>query len=172
MASASSTADSKYSSMCDALQMPPRKLKRKEDAMTSTKLTVETYVAAPLPEIWRAWNAPDDIKQWNAASDDWHTTKSAVDLRVGGAFSSRMEAKDGSMGFDFAGTFTKIIEHQLIECSFGDRALVVEFIARDKDITVRETFDAEATHSVEQQRQGWQAILDNFARHVGARRHA
>ena len=136
------------------------------------KITVETKIAAPIEEVWRAWTTPDDIKQWNAASDDWHTTGATVDFRVGGAFSSRMEAKDGSMGFDFAGTYTKINEHQLIECSFGDRVLVVEFIARDKDITVRETFDAESTHSVEQQRQGWQAILDNFARHVGARRHA
>src|SRR3979411_3315747 len=128
MGSGSSTAYSKYSSMRDALQMPPRKLKRKDDAMTSTKLTVETHVAAPLQEIWRAWNAPDDIKQWNAASDDWHTTKSAVDLRVGGTFSARMEAKDGSMGFDFAGTYTKVVEHKLIESTFGDRVLLVEFI--------------------------------------------
>jgi len=136
------------------------------------KITVETKIATPIEEVWRAWTTPDDIKQWNAASDDWHTTSATVDLRVGGTFSSRMEAKDGSMGFDFAGTYTKIIEQRLIECSFGDRVLVVEFIARDKDVTVRETFDAESTHSVEQQRQGWQAILDNFARHVGAGRRA
>jgi uncharacterized protein YndB with AHSA1/START domain len=136
------------------------------------KITFETKIAAPIEEVWRAWTTPDDIKQWNAASDDWHTTSATVDLRIGGAFSSRMEAKDGNMGFDFAGTYTKIIEHQLIECSFGDRVLVVEFIARDKDVTVRETFDAESTHSVEQQRQGWQAIFDNFARHVAARRRA
>jgi uncharacterized protein YndB with AHSA1/START domain len=70
---------------------------------------------------WRAWNTPDDIKQWNAAPDDWHTTRSAVDLRVGGAFSARMEAKGGSMGFDFAGTYTKVVEHRLIESDFGGR---------------------------------------------------
>jgi uncharacterized protein YndB with AHSA1/START domain len=113
-----------------------------------------------------------DIKQWNAASDDWHTTKSAVDLRVGGAFSARMEAKDGSMGFDFAGTYTKVVEHKLIEVSFGDRVLLVEFIAGQDGITVRETFDTESTHSVEQQRQGWQAILNNFKKHVESNRPA
>ena len=79
------------------------------------KITVETEVAAPVAEVWRAWTTPADIVQWNAASDDWLTTQAAVDLRAGGAFSSRMEAKDGSMGFDFAGTYTRIVEHKLIE---------------------------------------------------------
>ena len=132
------------------------------------KITVETKVSAPIDVVWRAWNTPADIMQWNAASDDWHTTKSTVDLRVGGAFSSRMEAKDGSMGFDFAGTYTKIIEHKLIESRFGVRTLVVEFIAGPDSVTVRETFEAESTHSKEQQRQGWQAILDNFKKYVEA----
>ena len=134
------------------------------------KITVEVTIAAPIEDVWRAWITPDDIKQWNAASDDWHTTNATVDLRVGGAFSSRMEAKDGSMGFDFAGTYTKVAHHKLIECSFGDRVLVVEFFGGVDGVTVRETFDAEATHSVEQQREGWQAILNNFARHVEASR--
>ena len=134
------------------------------------KITVETIIDAPVEAVWRAWTTPDDIKQWNAASDDWHTTKASVDLRVGGAFSSRMEAKDGSTGFDFAGTYTKIVKNQLIECSFGDRVLLVEFAAGTNGVTVRETFDAESTHSVEQQREGWQAILNNFARHVESRR--
>ena len=130
------------------------------------QITVEASIAAPMPQVWRAWNTPEDIKQWNAASDDWHTTKSAVDLRVGGTFSSRMEAKDGSMGFDFAGTYTKIVEHQLIESSFGGRKLVVEFVPAPDGVTVRETFDAETTFPLEQQRQGWQAILNNFKKHV------
>jgi uncharacterized protein YndB with AHSA1/START domain len=133
--------------------------------MTS-RITVEAKIAAPIGQVWRAWNTPDDIKQWNAASDDWHTTKSAVDLRVGGAFSARMEAKDGSMGFDFAGTYTKVVEHKLIESTFGGRVLLVEFIGGQDGVTVRETFDSEPTHSVEQQRSGWQAILNNFKRHV------
>jgi uncharacterized protein YndB with AHSA1/START domain len=130
------------------------------------KITVETKVAAPIDRVWQAWTTPADIKQWNAASEDWHTTAASVDLREGGAFSSRMEAKDGSMGFDFAGTYTKIVEHELIECSFGDRTLRAEFETGADGVTVREIFDAESTHSVEQQRQGWQAILDNFARYV------
>jgi uncharacterized protein YndB with AHSA1/START domain len=132
------------------------------------KITVETKVSAPVQEVWRAWNTPKDIKQWNAASDDWHTTKAEVDLRVGGTFSSRMEAKDGSMGFDFIGTYTKVIEHELIESSFGDRVLLVEFIPGPGGVIVRETFDSEPTHPIEQQRQGWQSILNNFAQHVAA----
>jgi uncharacterized protein YndB with AHSA1/START domain len=133
------------------------------------KITVETVVKAPVAEVWRAYTTPDDIKQWNTASDDWHTTKSAVDLRVGGTFTSRMEAKDGSFGFDFAGTYTRIVPNELIEYSFGDRAGVVEFVTTASGVTVRVTFDAESEHPVEQQRQGWQAILNNFARHVQAR---
>lgn len=130
------------------------------------KIIVETLVKAPIAAVWHAWTTPDDIKKWNTASDDWHTTKASVDLRVGGEFSSRMEAKDGSMGFDFAGTYTKVQQDQLIESSFGDRALVVEFLAGPNGVTVRETFDAESTHSLEQQRDGWQSILNNFARYV------
>jgi uncharacterized protein YndB with AHSA1/START domain len=135
------------------------------------KITVEAKVAAPIDQVWRAWNTPDDIKQWNAASDDWHTTTSTVDLRVGGAYSARMEAKDGSMGFDFAGTYTKVVEHKLIESTFGERTLLVEFIPIHDGVTVRETFDAETTYSIEQQRGGWQSILNNFKKHVEARRH-
>jgi uncharacterized protein YndB with AHSA1/START domain len=130
------------------------------------KITVETKVAAPIEQVWRAYTSPDDIKRWNAASDDWHTTTAMVDLREGGAFSSRMEAKDGSMGFDFAGTYTKIVAPRLIEYRFGDRIAAVEFTEVPAGVAVRVTFDAEATHSIEQQRGGWQAILDSFARHV------
>ena len=134
-------------------------------------ITVETTVAAAVEDVWRAWITPDDIKRWNAASDDWHTTNATVDLRVGGAFSSRMEAKDGSMGFDFSGTYTKIVEHELIEYSLEDgRVVQVEFAAGDNGVTVRETFEAESANAAEQQRQGWQAILNNFARHVEASR--
>ena len=126
------------------------------------KITVKVTIATPVEKVWKAWTTPGDIMQWNAASDDWHTTEATVDLREGGAFSSRMEAKDGSMGFDFAGTYTKVIENKLIECELGDRVLVVEFIADANETTVLETFDAESTHTEEQQRQGWQAILDRF----------
>ncbi|MXS85683.1 ATPase [Nitrosomonas sp. HPC101] len=130
------------------------------------KITVETIVKAPVAEVWRAYTTPEDIKQWNTASDDWHTTQSTIDLREGGQFSSRMEAKDGSFGFDFTGTYTRIVPNELIEYSFGDRTSVVEFAPGASGVTVRIAFDAESENPVEQQRQGWQAILDNFAKHV------
>ncbi len=136
--------------------------------MTAERIIVETIVDAPLTKVWSAYTTPEDITQRNAASDDWHTTKASVDLRAGGQFSSRMEAKDGSMGFDFAGTYTNIVENKLIEYSFGDRHATVEFVEGDKGVTVRVAFDSESTHSIEQQKQGWQAILNNFARHVQA----
>lgn len=134
------------------------------------RITVETTVAAPLDQVWQAYTTPDDIVQWNAASDDWHTVRATVDLREGGAFSSRMEAKDGSMGFDFAGTYTRIVPHQRIEYDFGDRKAEVDFIPGPGGVTVRVVFDAETVFPAEQQRGGWQAILDNFARHVAAER--
>jgi len=130
------------------------------------KITVETLVKTPIAKVWSAYTTPADIKQWNAASEDWHTTSAAVDLREGGAFTSRMEAKDGSFGFDFAGTYTKIVSMELIAYSFGDRVAVVEFVPGATGVCVRVTFDAETEHSVDQQRQGWQAILNNFAKHV------
>ena len=130
------------------------------------QISVETKVAAPAEKVWNAYITPEDIKRWNAASDDWHTTAASVDLRVGGQFSSRMEAKDGSFGFDFAGTYTSVVPLKRLEYSFGDRNATVEFDAGEDGVLVRVTFDAEETHSVDQQRAGWQAILNNFARHV------
>ncbi len=131
-------------------------------------ITVSTIVDAPMDEVWRRWINPADIMQWNAASDDWHTTQASVDFKTGGAFSSRMEAKDGSMGFDFKGTYTKIVPHQLIETQFGDRTATVRFQSGAGGITVTQIFDPEDTHSAEKQRAGWQAILDRFAAHVRA----
>ena len=130
------------------------------------KITVETTVAAPLAQVWRAYTTPADIMAWNAASPDWHTTAATVDLREGGQFSSRMEAKDGSFGFDFAGVYTKIEPEKLIEYALGDRAARVEFLSEPQGVRVRVSFDAEETHTEEQQRGGWQAILENFRRHV------
>jgi uncharacterized protein YndB with AHSA1/START domain len=132
------------------------------------KITVEAIVQAPVSKVWSVYTTPDDIKLWNTASDDWHTTESTVDLRVGGAFTSRMEAKDGSFGFDFAGIYTKIVPDELIEYSFGDRHGAVEFLKGANGVTVRVTFDAESENPVEQQREGWQAILNNFAKYVEA----
>lgn len=130
------------------------------------KISVETLVNAPVANVWNAYTTPSDIKQWNTASEDWHTTRSTVDLRVGGIFSSRMEAKDGSFGFDFEGTYTKIVPQELLEFSFGERTASVSFIAGEAGVTVRVAFDAESQNPVEQQRQGWQSILNNFAKYV------
>jgi uncharacterized protein YndB with AHSA1/START domain len=131
------------------------------------KITVETLIKGNLKSVWDAWNNPDDINQWNAASDDWHTTRSAVDLREGGKFSARMEARDGSAGFDFEGTYTRIVPQRLIEYRMDDgREVKVQFSEVEDGVLVRETFDAETENDPELQREGWQAILDNFARHV------
>jgi len=109
------------------------------------KITVETIVKADLTAVWRAWNNPEDITQWNAASNDWHTTKSTVDLREGGTFSSRMEARDGSEGFDFEGTYTRIVPQKLIEYRLGDgRDVEVQFTPTADGVHVRETFEAES----------------------------
>ena len=134
--------------------------------MTASKITVETRVAAPLPKVWSCYVTPSDIVQWNAASDDWHTTRANVDLRVGGAFNSRMEAKDGSVGFDFTGTYTKIIDQSLLAYEFGERTAEIEFESTPLGVVVRVSFDPETVHTLEQQRSGWQAILDNFKRYV------
>jgi len=134
------------------------------------KITVSTIAHAPIDEVWRAYTSPEDIKAWNAASPDWHTTSASVDLREGGQFSSRMEARDGSMGFDFAGVYTKIVPNERIEYDFGDRRAEVLFDETPDGVRVTVTFEAETEFSEEQQRSGWQAILDNFARHVGQRR--
>ena len=130
------------------------------------KIIVSTVVSAPLVEVWRAYTTPEDIVVWNTASSDWHTTAASVDLLPGGKFSSRMEAKDGSFGFDFAGEYTQVVPQRLIEYTFGDRIGLVEFTEGPAGVLVTVTFDAEQTHSDEQQRTGWQAILDSFARHV------
>ena len=133
-------------------------------------ITIETLVRSPIDKVWRAYTSPEDIIQWNSASDDWHTTSSSVELRVGGTFSSRMEAKDGSFGFDFAGTYTKIIPNELIEYAFGDRTASVQFMQTSDGVKVRITFVAETEHSVEEQEQGWQSILNKFASHVEAKK--
>jgi len=134
------------------------------------KITVETLVKAELDKVWDAWNSPEDIKQWNSAQEDWHTTQSTVDLREGGKFSARMEAKDGSMGFDFEGTYTRVEPKKAVEYRMSDgREVQVELVELPGGVLVKETFDAETENTPELQRQGWQAILDNFGRHVEAK---
>lgn len=127
------------------------------------KITVEALVNAPIDVVWKKYTDPEDITKWNAASDDWHTTAATVDLRVGGVFNSRMEAKDGSMGFDFAGKYLRVEPNSLLEYEFGDRRAQIDFIETPEGVRVIVTFDPENVYPEDQQRQGWQAILNNFA---------
>lgn len=131
------------------------------------KITIETRVNADIARVWAAWNTPADIMRWNSAQDDWHTTRSEVDLRVGGRFLSRMEAKDGSVGFDFGGVYTRVVPQRAIEYRMDDgREVQTEFTEQDGGVHVKTTFDAESENPPEMQRAGWQAILDHFKRHV------
>lgn len=137
---------------------------------TMEKIKIETVVKAKLGKVWDTWNNPEDIKQWNSPHESWHTTRSEVDLRKGGKFLSRMEAKDGSAGFDFEGIFTKVEPQKAIGYKMGDgREVEVEFIERADGVLVKEAFDPESENPLEMQREGWQAILDNFAQYVEAK---
>jgi uncharacterized protein YndB with AHSA1/START domain len=128
-----------------------------------TRVTIETVVKAPVETVWECWNKPEHITKWNTAQDDWHSPRAMVDLREGGTFTARMEAKDGSAGFDFGGTYTKVAPHERIEYVMGDgRAVSVTFAEQGGETRIVETFDAESENSVEMQRGGWQSILDNF----------
>jgi uncharacterized protein YndB with AHSA1/START domain len=130
-------------------------------------IRIETTVEAPVQTAWHAWTSPDMITRWNFASDDWACPRAEIDLRPGGSFNYRMEAKDGSMGFDFAGQFTVVDAPRRIEYALGDdRKVIVEFSAVAGGTRVVESFEAEDAFSAEQQKQGWQAILDNFKKLV------
>lgn len=134
------------------------------------KITVETSVNAAPGKVWDTWNAPEDIQRWNSPHESWHTTRSEVDLREGGTFVSRMEARDGSEGFDFEGTYTRVVPGQVIEYRMSDgREVTIEFIESPDGVLVRETFDAETENPPEIQQQGWQAILDSFGRYAEAK---
>jgi uncharacterized protein YndB with AHSA1/START domain len=130
------------------------------------QISVEVLIDAPVEKVWNAYVTPEDITQWNFASDDWCCPSSVVDLRVGGKFSSRMEARDGSQGFDFEGVYTEIVEHELLSYAFGDRSATVKFVQEPTGVRVRVEFDTEDINSAEMQRAGWQSILNNFAAHV------
>ena len=130
-------------------------------------VTVTTSIRAEPEDIWAMWTEPGHIVHWNAASDDWCTTRAVNDLRVGGRFSSRMEARDGSEGFDFEGTYDEIVPLSLIRYRMDDgRAVVVHFERTPDGVLVTETFDPENENPVELQRQGWQAILERFRSYV------
>ncbi|WP_412469315.1 SRPBCC family protein [Pedobacter sp. KLB.chiD] len=133
----------------------------------STSITVETIVHAPIEKVWEFWKNPDHITKWSFASSDWHTPHAENDLKVGGQFKNSMAAKDGSVSFDFVGTYTAVAEHQKIEYTIEDgRTVRVVFDALGEKTRITETFDAESTHPVEMQRNGWQAILDNFKKYT------
>jgi uncharacterized protein YndB with AHSA1/START domain len=130
-------------------------------------ITVEALVNAPLDTVWSFWTEPDHITQWNNASDDWHTPWAKNDLVPGGRFVARMEAKDGSMGFDFGGTYDEVVEHRKIAYTLDDnRKVTVSFSEADSGTRVVEEFEAEDENSAELQQQGWQAILNNFKRYT------
>jgi uncharacterized protein YndB with AHSA1/START domain len=134
---------------------------------TSKKIKVETTVQAPVEKVWEYWTEPTHIKKWNNASEDWHTPIAENDLRSGGKFLSRMEAKDGSFGFDFGGTYDEVKLHEVIAYTMEDgRQVKITFKGRENETEVIETFDAEATNPIEMQQQGWQAILDNFKKYA------
>ena len=131
------------------------------------KINVETLARTDLKTAWSAYNTPEDITQWNSPSEDWHSPRSQVDLREGGTFNTRMEAKDGSMGFDFEGTYTRVVPQRTIEYRMGDgREVAVNFEEAPEGVRVHVAFDPESENPAEFQQQGWQAILDSFARYA------
>ncbi|HMT29250.1 MAG TPA: SRPBCC family protein [Bacteroidia bacterium] len=134
---------------------------------TATVITVGVQVNAPVEKVWQLWTSPEHIVKWNSPSDDWHTPRATNDLRVGGRFVSHMAAKDGSMGFDFGGTYTEVKTHQLIKYTMDDnRKATVTFTPNEKGVQVTVEFDAETINPVEMQRGGWQAISDNFKKYA------
>ncbi|MEH7073601.1 SRPBCC family protein [Neobacillus drentensis] len=137
------------------------------ESTNQPKITIQATVHAPVEKVWKYWTEPAHIKKWNSASEDWHTPIAENDLRVGGKFLSRMEAKDGSFGFDFGGIYDEVVLHELISYTLGDgRKVHIAFKGDEKATEIIETFDAETTNPIEMQQQGWQAILDNFKKYA------
>jgi uncharacterized protein YndB with AHSA1/START domain len=137
------------------------------ETKTGESITVENLINAPVAKVWDLWTLPGHITQWNHASDDWHSSYAENDVRPGGRFLFRMAAKDGSFSFDFTGTYGDIKPNQFLECTIDDgRKVKVNFTSMDSWTRVVQTFEAEDTHSLEMQRGGWQAILDNFKKYA------
>ncbi len=133
----------------------------------SVLITVSVDVESPVSKVWKYWTSPEHIMQWNNASDDWHTPRAENDLRAGGKFLYRMEAKDGSMGFDFSGEYDEIVEFKMIRYTLADsRKVTIEFSGTGNVTQIVETFEAETENSAELQQYGWQCILDNFKKHA------
>jgi uncharacterized protein YndB with AHSA1/START domain len=134
-----------------------------------TKITITTALNEPIEKVWDYFTNPIHIIKWNHASDDWHSTKAINDLRVGGKFEYRMEAKDGSFGFDFFGFYDKIIDFKLIEYTLGDdRKVSINFTNDGNEVFIEEIFEAESENPIELQKAGWQAILDNFKNYTSS----
>lgn len=132
-------------------------------------ITVESMINAPVEKVWDYWSMPRHITQWNNASDDWHTPRAENDLRNGGSFVTRMEAKDGSYSFDFGGIYDNVIPHKYIEYTMGDgRKVTISFTEAGNKTKLVESFDAERENSIELQQQGWQSILNNFKKYTEA----
>lgn len=149
----------------------PIKPQRQESVHEADKnlITVEAVVNAPIEKVWKMWTEPAHIVSWNHASDDWHTLRVVNDLREGGRFNYRMEAKDGSFGFDFDGQYNNVLPRKRIDYTMADgRKVQVSFSEEDKGTRINEVFEAENTHSLEMQKDGWQAILNNFKKHAEA----
>lgn len=137
------------------------------ETQEKTVITVETNVNAPVEKVWEYWTKPEHITQWNNASDDWHTPRAENDLRAGGSFSARMEAKDGSFGFDFGGVYDAVTTNECIAYTLGDgRKVNITFMADGNTTKVVENFEAESMNSIELQQGGWQAILNNFKKYT------
>jgi uncharacterized protein YndB with AHSA1/START domain len=132
-----------------------------------TAITIESVVKAPIEKVWRNWTEPDAITKWCQASSDWHAPYADNDLRKDGKFKTTMAARDGSMSFDFEGVYTHVELHRTIEYVLADgRRVSVSFYPQGNETKVVETFDPENTHPADFQRQGWQAILDNFKKYT------
>lgn len=137
------------------------------ETQQKTVLTVETTINAPVEKVWQYWSSPEHITKWCSPSDDWHTPTAENDLRTGGKFSSRMEAKDGSMGFDFAGVYDEVRPNEYIEYTMGDgRKVDITFSVNGNQTTVVENFEAESINPIEMQQGGWQAIIDSFKKYT------
>jgi uncharacterized protein YndB with AHSA1/START domain len=135
--------------------------------MNKTKITIEALISADVKKVWDYWTIPKHITKWNFASDDWHCPNAENDLRVGDKFKSRMEAKDGSFGFDFEGVYDEVVDHKKIAYTMPDSRQVATNFENLADKTkVTTIFDAENENSVEMQRDGWQSILNNFKKYV------
>ncbi len=135
--------------------------------MNTTKITIDATISADKNKVWDYWTKPEHITKWNFASEDWHCPEAENDLQPGGIYRARMEAKDGSFGFDFEAVFDQIIDKKKIAYTMTDgRKVITDFKNRGGQTTVTTTFDAETENPVDMQRDGWQAILNNFKKYV------